>query len=218
MIRINLKKTKTSISRFSRVTAAGTEGAEETGLSALKTQLSSIDLSQLPTDILLKIVIKLAIVCSFPLGFKIYEITNLQKLEKIMDAENAVLKQKEAEIAAVESKIKNFSHLQAEEDEFNKKKELLSDLAASRLIIPSFLDEIQTIIPDFVYLTSIVVSPEQQGQRNVAIAGEAVSDESINKFADELKNIVDSDSLKLNSNDTGKERIRFNITSKMQSD
>ena len=203
MIRINLKNTKTSISRIGghSVTDIGTGTGGGTNLSTFVDQLKQLDLSSLETGLLLKILFKLVVLFLLPFGFKVYEVVNINRLEGIKTKAQQELDSKNTVITQVQAEVDSYDYLKKKEEEFNKKKELLSNLATARLAIPRFLDEIQTIIPPAVWLKRIGVSDEKEDKREVTFSGEGASEDIINSFAEELKAIVDGNTLQLNTQD-----------------
>ena len=203
MIKINLKNTKTSISRFGgpSVTDVGTDTGQETNLSTFVDQIKRLDLSNLETALLLKILVKLVVLCLLPFGLKVYEILNIQRLEAVKRQTEQELNDKKAAVSQIQIRIDSYGFLKKKEKEFDKKKELLSNLASSRLAIPRFLDEVQTIIPSSVWLKRIEVREEKDSKRQVSFSGESVNEEMINKFAEELKAVVEPNSMQFNTQD-----------------
>ena len=223
MIKVNLKNTKTAISRFSyseTTSATGASTAASTQLSSFLKQLQQLDLSSLDTAVLLRIMIKFILVCAIPFSLKIYEIINIEKLKNS-------IKQVETNVASTNSardqiqvKIKNYDYLKKKEEEFNRKKELLSGLASSRLVIPRFLDEIQTAIPPSVWLKEMEVSAPnpRENKRQVKFAGEGLNEELINSFVEELKIFVDANSLRLNTRDIKEGEISVKVKFDIQAE
>lgn len=202
MIKVNLKNTRTSISRVGYSETGMTEKIhKDSNISTVFTRLKSLDLSQINPALLLKILIKMVFLFSIPFGLKIYEIMNIENLQKQKEAVQLKIQNKNSAVEQVQSSIDQYGHLKELEDEFNRKKNMLSSLASMRLIIPRFLDEVQTIIPSYVWLKSIEVSSENNNKRAVALSGEGVNEETINNFLESLKLSVDANSLQLNTKD-----------------
>ena len=204
MIKVNLKNTKTAISRFgsSETNITGTESAGSQ-FSTIVDQLKQLDLSALDTTLILKMVIKLVLLSSLPFGLKVYEMIHIGMLESKLQKVEENINHKNAERDQIQIQINNYAYLKRKEEEFNRKKELLSSLASSRLIIPRFLDEVQTAILPSVWLHRIEVSAEDKNEkkRNVSFTGEGVNEELINSFVEDLKMFVDANSLRLNTRD-----------------
>ena len=204
MIKVNLKNTKTAISRtgYSETNATGTESAGSQ-LSSLIGQLKQIDLSALDTTILLKIAIKFILLSSLPFSLKIYEMIHIGILESKLQKVEENINHKNATRDQMQIQINNYGYLKKKEEEFKRKKELLSSLASSRLVIPRFLDEVQTAIPPSVWLHRIEVSAEDKNEkkRDVSFSGEGINEELINNFVEDLKMFVDANSLRLNTRD-----------------
>lgn len=221
MIKINLKNTRTSISRVGFSETGLTERIQKgSNISTVLTQLKSLDLSQINPALLLKILMKMVFLFSIPFGLKIYEIMNIENLETQKKAVQLKIENKNSSIGQVQSSIDQYSHLKETEIEFNRKKSMLSSLAATRLIIPRFLDEVQTIIPPYVWLKSIEVNSENNNKRAVALSGEGVNEETINNFLESLKLSVDANSLQLNTKDIkegeNSTKVEFRIKAAIQ--
>lgn len=220
MIKVNLKNTKTSISRFG-YSEPGTEGGvtEETRLSTVLTQLKQMDLSGLETDFLLKVLLKTVFLLTLPFALKVYEVINITRLENIRKKAEANLTETKAKVNQLQSRIDSYGYLKKKEEEFNKKKALLSDLATSRLVIPRFLDEIQTSIPPSVWLKKVQVDSKQKEKRTVSFSGESLNEEIVNIFVEELKGIVNANSIQLNTQDVKEGdipvKVRFDIKAEM---
>lgn len=202
MIKVNLKNTRTSISRVGFSETALTERIQKgSNFATVLTQLKSLDLSQIDSALLLKILIKMVFLLSIPFGLKIYEIMNIENLQEKKAAVQEQIKNKNSAVGQVQNSIDQYNHLKKTENEFNRKKNMLSSLASTRLIIPRFLDEVQTIIPSYVWLKSITINSENNNKREVTLFGEGVNEETINNFVESLKLSVDANSLQLNTKD-----------------
>ena len=214
MIKLNLKQTKVS-------TAIGESSAEDdsrlsaTSLTSNMEQfIGQIDLSELDSGFFVKFSIKLILIASIPLAFKIYEIYNITLLEKEKTRVESVLSSKNGESAELRKKIESFSHLKKQAEEYEIKKNLLKKLAYSRLIVPKFLDQVQSVIPDSVWLTGVRVSGSKEVNK-ITLDGESVNEESVNNFLVYLKDVVQENSIQFSTRDVKKKgrlvRVRFNI-------
>lgn len=216
MIKVNLKNTRTAISRVGFSETGVTERLSKgKTFSTVLEQVKTIDLSEIDSALLLKILIKMVILFSIPFGLKVYEIMNIENLEEERKAVQAKVTSKKASLDQIQNSIDQYNHLKQTEIEFNRKKNMLANLASTRLIIPRFLDEIQTMIPPYVWLRSIVVGSERDNKREVTLSGEGVNEEIINNFLENLKSSVDANSLQLNTQDMKDEKsstkVKFHI-------
>ena len=215
MIKINLKHTRTAVSQTSWSEMNLTS---ETSAKSIATNLSeslkNIDLSAIDSALLLKILLKFLLVFSIPFGLKIYEIMNLNSLEERQSAAKAKTEAKKAESSVLQKQIDKYGHLKSKEEEFNKKRKILEELAAGRLVIPRFLDEIQTIIPPNVWLKRIDITQDPEGKTQLALSGEGVLEEEINGFVEELKSVADGNSIRLNTTDVkdGETSVKVSFT------
>ena len=214
MIRLNLKHTKVS-------TAIGEGSAEDasrlgaTSLTSNMEQLiGQIDLSELDAGFFVKFSIKLFLIASIPLGLKVYEVYNITLLEKEKSRVESVLSSRNEQSSALQKKIESFSHLKKQAEEYENKKNLLKKLAYSRLIIPKFLDQVQSVIPDSVWLTGVRVFGGNDVNK-ITLDGESVNEESVNNFLVYLKDVVQENSIQFNTRDVKKKgrlvRVQFNI-------
>ena len=216
MIKVNLKNTKTAISRFG-YSEPGTEPGltEKTQLSTVLMQLKKLDVSGLDTGFLLRVLFKVMFLLTLPFALKVYEVINITRLENMKKKADAELMAKKTKVNQIQSRIDAYDYLKKKEEEFNKKKTLLSELASSRLVIPRFLDEIQTSIPPSVWLKKVQVDSEQKEKRTVSFSGESLNEETINIFVEELKGIVDANSIQMNTQDLKEGdisvKVRFDI-------
>lgn len=216
MIKVNLKNTRTSISRVGFSETALTERIQKgSSVFTALSQMKNLDLSQINSALLLTILVKMVFLLSIPFGLKIYEIMNIEKLGVKKKAVQMKIKNKNSAVSQIQNSIDQYNHLKQTENEFNSKKNMLSILASTRLIIPRFLDEIQTIIPPYVWLKSIAIGSENNDKREVTLSGEGVNEEIINNFVENLKLSVDANSLQLNTKDIKKgensTKVEFHI-------
>ena len=204
MLKVNLKNTKIQSARG----AAGegktgfTAGSSinMTGLSTALGGLKSADLLQsLDPSVLLKIVVKLLLILCFPAGLKVYETWQLAELGKEKGALETNLSARAQTRDKLKKEVKSFDYLTAQAKEYDQKKAFLKELANSRLIIPQLLDQVQSVIPESVWLKNLRVEIKDEG--NLYIQGESLSEDRINLFADSLKNIVNKDSITLSTRD-----------------
>ena len=215
MIKFNLKTTKVS-----SVVAVDEESFESTTLGKslaatdIQTILSQIDLSGLDARFFVQFSVKLLLVASIPFGLKVYEIYNINLLEKEKQGVESVLSSKQSESAQLQKRIESFDELKKQAQEYENKKSLLRDLAHARLVIPKFLDQVQSVIPESVWLTGLTVTKSEH-VNSITIDGESLSEESVNNFLANLQDVVQRNTIQFNTQDvkeTGRlVRVRFNI-------
>ena len=215
MIKINLKNTKTS---------AGYVSGEKTyNMSTGVTSASSISSvagylkktsSEVDATIFFKIILKSVFILSIPLGLKIYELQTIFGLEKQKKVVEASLSSKKRELAGLQTKMDSFGYLEKESKEYKSKKSFLKELAKSRLTIPKFMDNIQSVIPDSIWLTRVQLSLKEEDS-DVIIEGESLNEENVNLFLQSLKGIIQGNSIQFNTQDMASKgdlvRVKFNI-------
>lgn len=215
MIKFNLKTTKVSA-----VTAVNEESFESTtlGKSLAATDIQSIlgriDLSGLDAKFFVQFSVKLLLVASIPFGLKVYEIYNINLLEKEKQSVESVLSSKQSESTQLQNKIEGFNDLKKQAQEYENKKSLLRELAHARLVIPKFLDQVQSVIPESVWLTGLTVTKGEH-INSITIDGESLNEESVNNFLGHLQDVVQKNTIQFNTHDvkeTGRlVRVKFNI-------
>lgn len=205
MITLNLKKTKTSKSPIYDKTRT------EFSTSNLQTQasqiskrifqkLQSINLQSISLTMLFMIAIKILLVAALPLSLKIYELRIKNELQSQQDSASKVLATDNAKLAEVTETIKKYSNLQKKSAEYESKKKFIKQLTNSRLVIPQILDNIQSNIPETVWLKKINISLEKN-KSTLKIEGESLSEDRINFFADSLKNLGERSDIKVATKD-----------------
>lgn len=216
MIKFNLKKTKVSVSMSNPQAEHTALGGSFLGKSLLTAEVGGFlgDLSELDSSFFVKFTIKLLLIGSIPLGLKVYEIHNINLLETEKSRVESILSAKQGESAALKANIESFDYLKKQKEEYVNKKNLLEELASSRLVIPQFLDRVQDVIPESTWLTKISVS--KKGDTNqITIEGESLDEESVNNFLVSLQDIVQKNTIQFNTTDmkeTGRLiRVKFNI-------
>ena len=216
MIKFNLKKTKVSVSMANPQAEDTALGESFLGKSLLTSDMGGLlgDLSELDTTFFVKFAFKLLLIASIPFGLKVYEIYNITILEKEKSRVESILSAKQSESTALQKKIEEFAYLKKQKEEYLNKKNLLEKLASSRLVIPQFLDRVQDVIPESIWLTSITVS-KKEDTSEITIDGESLNEESVNDFLISLKDVVQQNTIQFNTQDvkqTGRLiRVKFNI-------
>ncbi|MCY4512705.1 MAG: PilN domain-containing protein [Bdellovibrionales bacterium] len=216
MIKFNLKNTKVS-----SVTAMNEEDSFEKsafGKSLAATDIRSVlgqmDFSELDAKFFVKFSVKLLLVASIPFGLKVYEIYNITLLEKEKQRVESILSSKRGESAQLQKKIESFDYLKKQAKEYENKKGLLKGLAHARLVIPKFLDQVQSVIPESVWLTGLSVT-KNQDKNSITIDGESLNEESVNSFLAHLQDVVQRNTIQFSTQDVKKTgrlvRVRFSI-------
>jgi len=214
MIKVNLKKTKTSLT----APHGGRDDSDKMDFSTVMTTMVKewvqFDISAFNTFVIVSLLLKLGAVCLFPLGLYIYEGGILNQLETDLQNHQKVHQSKQQRLSKLNQELDSQSYLKDKATEYNKKKEFLKGVSRSRLIVPEILDQIQSIIPESIWLKSIRLSIDKKG--TIQITGESVSEDLINVFADELKTIVDRSSIKVDMNDIKQNdsfvKVQFNLS------
>ena len=210
MLKVNLNKTK--IQTRSRI-GAGTKSSismmsDSSRVSVLSTGLKDLKaadlLQNLDAALVLKIVVKLILVLCFPLGLKIYETWHLNELKREKAVFEGSFAERTKERDRLKQEVKSFEYLVNQANEYKQKKKFLEKLAHSRLIIPQLLDQIQSVVPESVWLKNLKVEIKDKG--NLYLNGESLSEDRINLFANSLKNIVNRNTITLNTRDVKGEK------------
>ena len=215
MIKFNLKKTKvSSITSMDDMSFEDTAFGKSLGATDLKTLLGEVDFSELDAGFFVKFSMKLLFIAMIPLGLKVYEIYSITLLEKEKKRVESILSSKQSESAKLQQKITSFDYLKKQAEEYENKKNLLKNLAHSRLVIPKFLDQVQSVIPDSVWLTGLQVIQSDKAD-SIVIDGESLNEESVNSFLTHLQDVVQKNTIQFNTQDIKKTgrlvRVKFNI-------
>ena len=198
MIKINLNKTRTvadtGLSSKDKKTKA--TSSVLTGLqTAFQGRLSSVGPS-----FIIKIVINIVCILCFPLGLKVYEVKQINKLKAQKTQEEALLNQANQKLSVLKKKLDSYGYLKEKAEEFEKKKQFLSQLTRERLVIPKILDYIQDHLPSTVWLKNIEVDVSSE-KKSIKILGESFKEAGVNIFASSLEQILDENSITVNMRD-----------------
>ena len=204
MIKINLNKTKVgkdNTMSFQETQETGLAGPGSTIITKIMDGLKSSTAEITPGDIT-KIVFKLLIMASFPLGLKYYEITQIKELEAKKKQADQLLVQTNQKLGEIKKKLDSYGDLQNLSKEFVEKKDFLKNISSSRLIVPRTLDLIQAKLPESVWLKTIKINLSEDDKAHaVSISGEGYRESNVNFFAISLKEILKKDSIIVNTND-----------------
>lgn len=197
MIKVNLNKTKSStIYDTNQNTGLAPAG---TVLTAIKEQVSKMEINLSPS-VFVKMIINIWLILCFPLGLKIYEIQQINKLENEKQKEETTLKGIQDRLAQLKKEIKDYGHLKAKAKEYADKKAFLKQLAESRLVIPRTIDLIQNKMPETVWLENLKLKIQDKGNQ-LEISGKSFSEDHVNRFASSLHDILDKNSITVNTRD-----------------
>ena len=200
MIKINLKNTKTSSPIYSKTETNMSDRVDfQTTVTTVFKEWFQADLSALDPFVFLYILIKLLVIAAFPVGLYIYENRIINELEGTLNIAEQKNTSRQKILNDLKQKIDSHGYLKDKSNEYDNKKIFLKGLASSRLIIPQLLDQVQSIIPESVWLKKIEVGIAEKG--TLKIVGESLGEDRVNLFADSLKTIVERDSIKVNMND-----------------
>ena len=197
MIKVNFNQKKTD------ATEAKSKGLAVTGRSAVFTQFTeAIKQSQdiLELQIIVKLIINFLIVLSFPVGLKVYEVREINKLENQKIQEQSILDQKQQLLASLKKELDGYGYLNAMSQEFAIKRAFLKGVAADRLIAPSIIEFIQNQIPKDIWLTDIKIELKGE-EKKLNISGFSVKESSINYFTNTLQSVLHRKSISVETRD-----------------
>lgn len=204
MIKINLNQTKAG-----KENTLSFQETQETGLASSGSTIATKIMDSLkartaeitPGDIT-KIVIKLLIMASLPLGLKYYEITQIKELESQKQKADKVLIQTNEKLSKIKTKLDSYGDLQNLSKEFVEKKDFLKRISSSRLIVPRTLDLIQSKLPETVWLKTIKITLSNDDESHaISISGEGREETNVNAFAISLREILNQNTIIVDTND-----------------
>lgn len=222
MIKINFKSTKISSAAIYGNTKSSMASSEDLSsqINNFGAQIQEIIKSQfldISFSTILLSLFKICLVFSFVLGLKGYEFQQVSIRNNKIEELQKSIESNQAEIKKLEAEIEKYKYLDEKEKEFKSKKEFIKKLAGSRLIVPKILDNIQTNIPNTIWLQSIRIKIEKE-KSELHIKGESVTESHINSFSQSLsKIVVDSSQVKTGMTDVTKDEVgtivSFNLSS-----
>ena len=231
MLKINFQNTRTSVKNLAdentqQIRLDNQDGSQnfEGLIGKLK---SSLQIEDLDSSILFKIMFKLFLAALLPLGLKMIEINKVDQLKTILKKEEQKLSDAQAQMQTIKAQVSELSEYKKISLEYVQKKTFLNSLANARLTVPKFLDQIQSIIPNSVWLTHIKVSQAQNNTRDsdelnhakeISLKGESLNEENLNIFLQSLNQVVQSDTIQFNTNEQKKDsliRVKFDIKARL---
>ena len=205
MIKINLNKTKVDKDHHT----LSFQETQETGLAASGSTIATkifdslkVGTAEVSSGDIIKILIKLLIMASFPLGLKYYEITQIKELENKKQKSDQLLTQSNQRLSEIKKKLDTYGDLQNLSKEFVEKKDFLKKISASRLVVPRTLDLIQAKLPESVWLKTIKITLSDDDEtHSISISGEGYKESNVNFFAISLKEILNKNTITVDTND-----------------
>ena len=196
MIKVNLKKTKTSNTQHTKART----GVGQTFTGTVKEVQQIMNQFGLDSGLVFKVLFKLLLIGCFPLALKIYEKRKVGDLRKEKNQQEEILNQANQKLSAIQQQLNSYDYLQEKSKEFHEKKEYLKQLAAKRLVIIKTLDALQDNIPKTVWLDRLSMRVEKGGKM-IEISGKSFSESNINAFAGNLTEVLDQNSIVINTRD-----------------
>lgn len=199
MIKINFKQTKIARDQDTKSTGLASQGAS-TIVTALVEQAKKIQFGDIGPEVFFRMTINVVLVLCFPLGLKIYEINQINKLERIKKQKEDLLATTNQRLADVSEELEDYSHLQEKSKEYQTKKNFLKGLAEARIVIPRTLDIIQNKTPETVWLKQVSLELSDANTK-VSLSGKSFKEADINAFANSLNDILDRNSIFVSTRD-----------------
>ncbi len=165
----------------------------------LKTALSDSNIAFQPA-ILIRIAINLLLIACFPLGLKIYEKRQIDRLNRENQKVEALLAGAQSRLNELRAELKNYDHLNEKAKEFTEKKKFLKDLAESRLTIPRVIDLIENRLPKSVWLERLKLKISKDNNE-IQITGKGLNEAYVNRFAGSLHDLLDENSITVDTRD-----------------
>lgn len=200
MIKINLNKTQISDLKNETKSTGLASGEFSTIVTKIKTEMSKMNMEDIGFDIFLKIIINLILILCFPMGLKIYEINQINNLEKVKKQKEDLLNTKNQQLVSLSQQLKAYDHLQNKAEEYSNKKTFLKKIAENRIIIARTLDIIQNKTPETVWLKNLSLEL-QEDYTQINLSGKSFSEGHINSFANSLNDVLDRNSITVDTRD-----------------
>lgn len=197
MIKINFNQKKTANKQ------PETKGLAPTGTSQIYTQITELvkDAQDvLDAQTIFKAVFNFVLVLAFPLGLKIYEITEIRKLKAQKAQEQSVLDLKNQELASLKKELSEYDYLKEAANEFQKKRDSLRRISIARLTVPRVMDFVQNQTPEDVIITNLKVELRKE-EGFLSLSGFGFKEASINYFTNNLEQILRGESIVVDTRD-----------------
>ena len=160
--------------------------------------------------------VRLALCALGAVGLRIYDTQNLKKLNAQKVSVNNELGELTKKQKAVEEKIAGFDDLAQKSKEFYGKLDIMQNLADERMLALTGLDQIQSSIPEEVWLQRVKFDRKQ-----FTITGLSTTNKEIQSFVEGLENteLFSKVNLQESTEDHGNKRYvrrRFTIVSTLK--
>ena len=199
MIKLNLNKTRTAIDSDT-VEGRRKKSGQSTVLTGLQSVLAE-RMESVGPGFIIKLIVNVVLILCFPLGLKIYEVQQINKLKAQKEKEELLLNETNQQLSILKTELNRYGYLKGKSEEFIRKKEFLSQLTKERLDVPRILDFIQDNLPKTVWLKKIQVDVSNKENTRVEISGESFKEISVNVFASSLEQILNGNSITVNMRD-----------------
>ena len=212
MIKVNFNQ------KNAKTAAQGSRGFAPTGTSIIYTAITkAFQGSQEGVDlgVIIKIALNLALILSFPLGLKVYEIREINKLESAKNREITVLNVNQEKLNGLKKELESYSHLKDLAEEFKSKRNFLRKVAEDRLVVPRTIDFIQTQMPKDIWLTDMKISLSGESKK-ITILGYGFKESSVNYFAHSLKNVLIDQTISVKTEDVKADKSNSVVKVKFQ--
>ena len=157
-------------------------------------------------------IIRLALCFVGVLVLKYFEKQNLDKLKSQKTIASQELSTLQAEETKLKSQVDSFGHMKERSKEFNTKLNIMQKIANNRLSAVKGLDQIQSVIPEEVWLDKVAFD-----DRKFEIQGYSTTNKQIQNFVENLEktHIFSTVGLERVAEDRGKrmKRRTFTVTS-----
>ena len=189
MIKVNFNQKKTE-------SGHKTKGLAPTGSIDFSTQFSQVveGLNRtLEDQSITKIIFNILLILAFPTGLKIYELKEIRKLNVVKAKEQAILDQKNQELAKFKKELQEYSEISKTAGEFTNKRSFLRKISGNRLLVPRVMDAIKEKIPSDIWLNNVkieIIKSQKEENKTLFIEGHSVQESSIDRFINELYQIL----------------------------
>ena len=200
MIKINLKQTKISKEGYETKSTGMAATGGSTVITELFDQVKKFQLDSLEAEIVVKMIINIILILCFPLGLKIYEINQIKALEKVKKQQDDLLILANQRLSNLSKELEGYAHLHGKAEEYQTKKAFLQKIAEDRIVIARTLDIIQNKTPETVWLNRLNLELLEENTK-VFLSGKGFREADINVFADSLKDLLDKNSIIVNTSD-----------------
>ena len=188
MIKVNFNQKKTE-------SGHKTKGLAPTGTIDFTTQFSQVVEGlhrTLEDQSITKIIFNICLILVFPTGLKMYELREIGKLNVIKAKEQAIVDQKNQELATLKKELQEYAEISKTAGEFTNKRSFLRKISGNRLLVPRVMDAIKEKIPPDIWLNNVKIEiiKNQKEEKILSLEGHSVQEASIDTFINELYQIL----------------------------